>query len=520
MQYHLEKIILVIVVLAGFVLAPFFAINMVDGNYLPFIALVGFTISCLLFFGLRDRIWIVIPCAAAIGWQLGLLPLPFNLHELSIIAATGYLIIVFLVMERRKIEFGPFSLLAPIIILSGIILYHFIRVGGGMQVLGSDVYGGRANFQFILGVLPFFIVLSCAKNQPTLIRRTPAIIGICAAFGILPNLISTFFPSTAPLIQSVTGSANIEAYNEATATFITSKEDLGRINALGSAGIAIQTALLCYFPLNKWWRPKYWIIAALSILAFYLCVRSGFRNTLFTFGLITIVGGFLQVRWAILPLVGGGLLLFMVFLMGHGDIYRLPYSMQRSLSFLPGNWDPMILKNVESSNDFRQEMHDIYWSKYAFRAPWFGDGFAMSKAAVMEVDELGNEGFVERKQFHEGTLSIYDSVGVVGILATLWFIFSVWAIIYRNREKLKPHLITPLQSYSIMLFFVAPLSFVVVYGDMRHFFPRLTFLAALVLISMKYSTRESDTSSSDSGQKISDKDAQEHGKILAEAGRV
>ncbi|MEM1158906.1 MAG: hypothetical protein AAF649_00345 [Verrucomicrobiota bacterium] len=487
MQYHLEKVVLVAVLLAGLVLAPFFAVNMVDGNFVPFMALVGFTLGCVLFFGLRDRIWISIPGAAAVGWQLGFLPIPFNLHELSILAATGYMILTFVVMDRRKIEFGSFSILAPIVIVCGIVLYHFLRVGGGMHVLGSNVYGGRANVNVLLGVLPFIIILSCAKNQPDLIRRTPAIIAICAALGIMPNLISTFFPSTAPMVDRITGRANMEAFNEATAAFIQNSNEvqLGRINALGAAGIAIQTALLSYFPVQKWWRPKYWFVLILSILAFYLCVRSGFRNTLFTFGMITIVGGFLRIRWSILPLVGGSLLFFVILLMGHGDIYKLPLSMQRSLSFLPGKWDPVIIQNVEGSDDFRQAMHDIYWPKYGLRAPWFGDGFAMSKDAIINSDELGHEGFIERKQFHEGTISIYDSVGVIGIIGTLWLIFSVWKIVYRNRDKLKPEFITPLQAYAIMLFFVAPFSFIVVYGDMRNFFPGLTFLAALILISFR-----------------------------------
>jgi hypothetical protein len=125
---------------------------------------------------------------------------------------------------------------------------------------------------------------------------------------------------------------------------------------------------------------------------------------------------------------------------------KLPLIAQRTLSFLPADWDQEALESAKSSNDFRQEIQDLYIKEYLNKSPLIGNGFSIDTKEFNRLnDALKNGGdagegdyltartFIEGKMFHTGWLSLYDAVGIIGSLA---FIVLAW-----NETKIAGHFI-------------------------------------------------------------------------------
>ena len=79
---------------------------------------------------------------------------------------------------------------------------------------------------------------------------------------------------------------------------------------------------------------------------------------------------------ALLGVIGLGVLT-----VGHGSIFQLPFTAQRALSWLPGEWDPS-LKELGSSDLFRKELRTLAIDDIK-KHPIIGQGYATSISDVL-----------------------------------------------------------------------------------------------------------------------------------------
>jgi hypothetical protein len=173
---------------------------------------------------------------------------------------------------------------------------------------------------------------------------------------------------------------------------------------------------------------------------------SGFRNALMNVFLMTGLAvilrdrflGFLKV--VIIVSIGGicGVLL------SYSTI-NLPWTFQRTLSFLPGNWDPTAIEAAKDSSEWRYEMWRVALSSDRYiHNKVFGDGFGVSRSDYDKMVDamMGGVGFVGESvtqerfmvsgQFHSGPVSSIRFVGYLGLILFLILLILLARYSYRT----------------------------------------------------------------------------------------
>jgi hypothetical protein len=172
---------------------------------------------------------------------------------------------------------------------------------------------------------------------------------------------------------------------------------------------------------------------------------------------------------------------------------KLPSTFQRSLSFLPGNWDADASANAKDSTEWRFDMWQMVLNSDRYiHDKIFGDGFGYLRAdyerfndintgiAKLSEVEARQEMFMINGDFHSGPLGTIKFVGVVG-LALLLPVFFLAVKMALN--LIKTSLGTQFQfcAYFFSLpIIILPLFFFFVIGDYRQDFVTLLFYVGMM----------------------------------------
>jgi hypothetical protein len=130
---------------------------------------------------------------------------------------------------------------------------------------------------------------------------------------------------------------------------------------------------------------------------------------------------------------------------------KLPYTFQRSLSFLPLDIDPAARADAQGSLEWRYKMWHDLWPQvpqylllgkgYALTADDFtmmGNG-ALANKAEAEMD--ASEGSLAVSgDYHNGPLSTLIPFGIWGGITMLWFMLAGLRVMYRNFKYGDPQL--------------------------------------------------------------------------------
>src|ERR1051325_9888566 len=126
-----------------------------------------------------------------------------------------------------------------------------------------------------------------------------------------------------------------------------------RLGGLGTAAMAGVWAIMARYGVRDLLTFRYVGRTLLFVCLFGLCMLGGFRGILFinlaTFGLLFYMEGLLRTR--LLPVMTVLFALVVVAAVPFTD--RLPFSIQRSLSFLPVKIDPAARLSAEVSPEWR-----------------------------------------------------------------------------------------------------------------------------------------------------------------------
>jgi len=419
-----------IIMIPGLVLAYFLGSLIAEENYIPIFIAVLVVALFIIYFGFGDKIWLMMPLAMALPFSANFLPLNFSFGEI----ATGLALVKFIVqyqaLEKRRITFGIRSVWWPFFILAGILAVHMLSSGGGFRALGSEGYGGRKYLPIFFAVAAYLIILNTPGKSWKTLNRIPLYYGIATVIGLMPSTITLFFPSLTPVFFRLFGTANIYAYYRFTGDIDT--EQAQRIGELSSLGIALLLVLVAYCPVRTWWHPSRWWALFLSLVAFVCVIAGGYRNSVFIFGMIYIVAVLIQMgvlRSVLLAIPC--LILLTMLILGNNRVYSLPFTVQRTLSVFPvpgSDWDADVKDAAEMSDGFRKEISDTYLDHY-FDWTLLGHGFnfdpAVADASMSGPDKPTIETFVIKKDFHVGWISLYDGVGIVGCIATIFLMFAL-----------------------------------------------------------------------------------------------
>jgi hypothetical protein len=335
--------------------------------------------------------------------------------------------------RRRLLVGGPvaWSLLA----LGAVVVLTAISTGGiGLRVLGSATFGGKKYLYVAAGIAIYFVL----ANQQIPLTRAKAfsalyfLSGLTALLSVGLALAGTRFSQLYYIIPVDMGVA--ERINRS------GMMDLSAVRLNGLVGVS---SAICLFMLSRFgmsglldvgkpWRA----ILTGSVLA--LGMLSGFRSffafILLVFGIAFLLEGLHRTRYLLRVMAAGmacciGLVLFS---------NRLPFTVQRSLSFLPVEISPVAKDDARGSSEWRFGM----WKELLPDVPRYllkGKGYRIDVTDMMfarlnTFHDMGssNDGLAVAGDYHNGPLSVVIPFGLWGALAFGWFLVAAGRALYLN----------------------------------------------------------------------------------------
>lgn len=340
--------------------------------------------------------------------------------------------------ERLNVPTITWSLL----FLAAVIVLTAKFTGGlGMRSLGGNVYGGRKYYYILFAIAAYFAVsLQRIPKERALLYTSLFFIG--GVFSAVSNLIYFAGPNFYFLyLFFPTDHAISMAIEEMSTNVVFSR--LGGFSWAGVAGFSFM--LLRYgirgvFDLRKWWR----LAIFLAILVF--SSLGGFRSVLIICFLIFVAQYLLEglLRSRLTLTLGIAMVVGAAVLFPFTD--RLPMSVQRSISFLPVNVNPVARLDAQASTEWRLNMWRVLWPEVP-RYLWLGKGFTASPTDYYLAQESVRRGLAQDSDvsviagdYHSGPLSLLIPFGIWGFLGFLAFAVAGGRVLYRNYRYGDPDL--------------------------------------------------------------------------------
>lgn len=492
-----QKVCLILITLAFLVAAPWITSETLQGNTLPLVSLGGVAVVLLFVYGLGDRCWMIIPFCLPIEGNLNFVPFGFSIQELAIITVYSYLLLKMIFGQDVAWKIGPAILWVPLLGVLSVVCYHWIISGDiGIRMLGGTGWGGRRYFKVVLAALTVPLLASYPALKWQDLQKVPLIYFLGSFVDIVPELLTTFAPATAPLVWRVYSGVNLGEYGETLRGNFVGEQGIGRIGTLAKLGTALGLACLCYFPPRVWLQPnRLWVFPCL-ILGGLLCALSGFRNTILRYGLSLVAALFATVRFRsfiLLPLLASAAL---VVGFTQGTVFDYPITLQRALSFFPGNWDVKAVKEAEESSKWRKRIRELYWNEYFSKAPLLGQGYHFDpNLAKQETDiylalarrraDIGDQyaterNYMEMRQPHEGPIHILLVTGLVGSFFFVAYCAALLIFAFGAVTKTPSRQVTPIQIWAVALILPQVVGFFTVFGDLTTFLLQVCPVAALL----------------------------------------
>jgi len=425
-NFNANTVMLAAVLLLGLLLAIVVGDSVASGRY----AYVG--VVALLFMGvplglkLGTNFWILIVLTMTADGRLGFVPLPFNLSEISTMAAT-LLFVLHIVLRRIDLKI-PLRLTDVFVFLNvAWLVVTFIKNPTGLYFLGSDSVGARKYIDMGFAFVGYFILSRCRISH-----KWAYLLPVWLAIGLAtPSALqsaATVSPQLGSVINRIYSvGVQSDAHALATQGAMGAEE---RVFGLEKTVLPIFLAMCAYYPPVTFINPLHPLRALGFLLAFALVGLSGFRSALLAMAGYMAVGTCLRGRLRdFIPLAAAGLLGVIALASAVQSGAAVPLTIQRALSVLPLGWDQAATKAAEDTTTWRLDMWRDAWNDpNYFKDKIFGDGFGFTQQELMLFanEMIGMQGligasntyemFIIRGSLHNGPLSSIRYGGFVGLV--------------------------------------------------------------------------------------------------------
>lgn len=442
-----NQLVLIVVAGLGLLAALFIGSSIGSAN----VTLVALLISVIPVFvtviSLKQMIWVLIPIGWFLNNRIGALPLPLSVQDITIIASvSGFALLVIMRQVPAK---TVRTLLDNVVYLNlAYIITVFIRHPAGFFFFQTEQVGGRAYISVLLAFAAY-LVLSRATLTPFLAKIWPLFTIVPLLFGSMLAVTARLLPSLAPVLTAIYGqpSTGVEQ------AVVIGEERLPEVQTLGTMTIL---ALVSVYPPLSLINPMYPGRVFLLLLGLSAIFLSGFRLAIMAgvvyFVLSLVLRRQLAGLWIFATMLAASFLTLIA--LQNNQVLELPFTVQRTLSFLPGAWDPDAKRDASESTQWRLEMWKYAWEDdRILRDKVWGQGFGLSladmqiEAATRTGGRSEGSGFIGGAMqewwlingaFHNGPLSAIRNVGVVGLfLYVVLIITSVkvaWSICLQTKS--------------------------------------------------------------------------------------
>ncbi|MGA3162969.1 MAG: O-antigen ligase family protein [Verrucomicrobiota bacterium] len=367
----------------------------------------------------------------------------------------------------------------PLLFLVGVVLFTAKMTGGfGLRAFGSEVYGGKKYVFLIVGILGYFAL--------TARRISPQQVGLYVALFLLGG-VTSFIGDLYPIIPSglhfIFWIFPPQRYE---GEFV--------IGTTRLFGVSIAAGAFFYYMMARFgirgifMGGKPWRLVATVLFLMVSCL-GGFRGGLLGAMLFFLIQFFLEGlhRTKLLPMLAtiGALLVVLLIPLAP----KLPFTFQRSLSFLPLPLDPATKMLAAESSEWRIEM----WKALLPQIPQHllvGKGYAismedyqmMSYGSAFKAVDPSQQGLALAGDYHNGPLSVILPFGIWGVIAFVWFLAAGSRVVYRNYRYSDPSL-QIINTFLLASFIVQVVFFLFIFGafngDMAKFVSTLGLSVAL-----------------------------------------
>jgi hypothetical protein len=366
------------------------------------------------------------------------------------------------------------------IMLVALVTAHFTG-GIGLNILGSDVFGGK-RYVYLFAAIAGFFALSAIPINPAKRLFLASAFFLSSITAVVSNLaymlgesfyfLFLLFPVEAAITQLTTETSM----------------DAGFLRIAGLAPASI--GVVCFFlmrygiqgicNIRKPWRL---ILFAGAIMA---GLFSGFRGTLVLIAGLLVAQFFAEGLHRTKYLLGSVVALVLVSAALVPFANRLPISVQRCLTILPLELDQVAIQNAQSTADWRIEMWRAVLPDVGTYL-WLGKGYSLdpkdmyfAQAHVSRRIGVGYESAMVAGDYHNGPLTLVIPFGIWGVLAFGWFVIASIRVLWRNYKFGDPEALN-INRFLFIAFNVHLVFFLVVFGC---FYMDMTRFVGLVALSI------------------------------------
>jgi O-antigen ligase len=323
---------------------------------------------------------------------------------------------------------------APLLTLFGILLGTALLTGGvGLRIFGSTSVGGRGYFYLFAAIAGYFALSSKSipRHLAPLYVTFFFLAGLTAVMGRLAYWIG---PAAEFLLYIFPPDFSVDTLGfSQQAEFGTLRLSGFVLAALGMfSWLLARYGIAGVFDFGKPWRVLFFATAVGA--GFFGGYRSYTIMMLLIFGILFYLERIWRTRlilvFGVVAVLGTSLLI--------GFVDRLPFTVQRSLSFLPIGVSPDVKLSAQVSSEWRVEM----WRNVLDQVPKHllkGKGYNISPDDLYMAQYSAMRGFSSTWEtaaaagdYHNGPLSVLIPFGIWGFAAFVWFIIAGSWYLYRN----------------------------------------------------------------------------------------
>jgi hypothetical protein len=437
-----------------------------------------------LLLGLREHVWILVPITAPLVGQLPQVKFGPGLRDVVLIGVgVAYFTLIAFKVVRRKPKFEALDFWIYLTVLY--IFLTWLRHPTGGLVLNSERIGGRAYLNTAMACLSYWILArSSLPSNAMAWWLTMLTIGV-SWFQSIIDVLRTLVPSIGVGVGQYYGGLPTEDDPDPM-SIDPGAEDVGRHPFIGAfAGPAARWALARFRPLTLI-NPMYFWRFALFMISVFASLLGGFRSGVVSlaayFAAATFVrGGFFQLfRVLVVGAVGA------LIITAGSYFVHMPNAVQRSLSFLPGQWDDAAVADARASSEWRYYMWRIMLTDPRYiENKWLGDGFGFSSqqfSAISQAKTVADqqENFMIIGQVHSGPVTAIRYVGYVGLLIhTILMFYMAWLAFRICRASLGTGLSTLSLFFGIVIMW-EPFNFYLIFGSYDGDLPNQIYWAGIL----------------------------------------
>jgi hypothetical protein len=350
--------------------------------------------------------------------------------------------------------------------------------GVGLRSMGGETYGGKRYFLIVIAVIGFFALVQ-QRIPLEKGRRYVSLYFASGATAMVSNLIYLLGPSFY-FLYAIFPVENVMAYAVADIT----ADPIKRMAGMAFSGLAIVNFILARYgirgvlDIKRPWRLISFILVVCGMLL------GGFRSSFLLLAMTLTLQFFMEGlhRTRLVLTVALVTILAGAFLVPFAQ--KLPLPIQRSLTVLPINVDPIVKHDAQVTADWRFRM----WEHVAGEIPKYlllGKGCSLDPMDMYLVAEARKRGFYADYQsemvagnYHSGPLTILIPFGIWGAIAFVWFSIASLNVLYKN-FKFSPPELKLANAFLFSYFLVRWTYFLAAYGHFAEDFCVFTGLVGL-----------------------------------------